>query len=344
MRRILSLLLMLTVGIVGSTAQGLWMNRLMDDFTAHGAKVSVSRINDKFHLSRRWNVAFDRDLPLANTVCIVLDSMARHAVESYRYECHRNGNDTITYSIAMRGYGNNDDYVLDLTRVADQSSTWTNDYNDFKKSHAYLYRNPYMQQERNFYNLLQGNNRRMYFGAREAVMFDYVQGHGNLIAMATQLNEAQGTYYHFVIAPLDSLLSTLNARKTPVHYRHEAGQPVDKATTYYYTDYLLPKSKGQSESRGTLYVVKADEGAAALYRTLLDAANRHLDENPTQCCVLEYTDRHFKLSGVRNTTKLLVNEIAESSFLMADLDRDGTLYVLRLEVDGEYWIPKNWKQ
>ena len=119
---------------------------------------------------------------------------------------------------------------------------------------------------------------------------------------------------------------------------------MDKATTYYFTDYLLPKSKGKSESRGTLYVVKADEGAAALYRTLLDAANRHLDENPTQCCVLEYTDRHFKLSGVRNTTKLLVNEIAESSFLMADLDRDGTLYVLRLEVDGEYWIPKNWKQ
>ena len=39
-----------------------------------------------------------------------------------------------------------------------------------------------------------------------------------------------------------------------------------------------------------------------------------------------------------------INEIAESSFLMADLDRDGTLYVLRLEVDGEYWIPKNWKQ
>ena len=105
MRRILNLLLMLTVGTVGSTAQGLWMNRLMDDFKAHGAKVSVSRINDKYHLSRRWNVAFDRDLPLANTVCIVLDSMARHAVESYRYECHRNGNDTITYSIAMRGYG-----------------------------------------------------------------------------------------------------------------------------------------------------------------------------------------------------------------------------------------------
>ena len=51
---------------------------------------------------------------------------------------------------------------------------------------------------------------------------------------------------------------------------------MDKATTYYFTDYLLPKSKGKSESRGTLYVVKADKGAAALYRTLLDAANRHL--------------------------------------------------------------------
>ena len=327
-----------------AAAQGMLLDWLMDDFVAHGAQVSVSRVNDKYHLSRRWNVAFDNDRPLADSICVFLDGLARHAVESFRYETHRNGQDTITYSIAMQGYGSNDDYVLDLTRVADASSTWTNDYNDFKKTHAYLYRNPYMVQERHFYNLLKGNNRRMYFGAREAVMFDYVQHHGNLIGMATQENKAKGTYYHFVIAPLDSLLGTLNARRTPVHYRHEAGQPTDKQSTYYYTDYLLPKLKGQSESVGTLYVVRADEGAAVLYRTLLDAANHHLDANPTQCCVLEYTDRHFKLSGVRNTTKLLVNEVAESSFLMADLDRDGTLYVLRLEVDGEYWIPKNWKQ
>jgi len=341
-RRIQTIVLLACVAAVAA-AQDMLIDRLMDDFVAHGAQVSVSRVNDKYHLSRRWNVAFDNDRPLADSICVFLDGLARHAVESFRYETHRNGQDTITYSIAMQGYGSNEDYVLDLTRVEDQSSTWTNDYNNFKKTHAYLYPNPYMMQERHFFHLLKGNNRRMYFGAREAVMFDYAQGHGNLIAMATQENKAKGTYYHFDISPLDSLLNTLSARKTSVHYKHEAGQPVDKATTYYYTDYLLPKSKGKSESRGTLYVIKADEDAAALYHTLLNAANHHLDANPTQCCVLEYTDHHFKLSGIRNTTKLLVNEIAESSFLMADLDRNGTLYILRLEVDGEYWIPKNRK-
>jgi hypothetical protein len=29
---------------------------------------------------------------------------------------------------------------------------------------------------------------------------------------------------------------------------------------------------------------------------------------------------------------------------MADLDKDGKLYILRLDVDGEYWIPRNWKE
>ena len=99
--------------------------------------------------------------------------------------------------------------------------------------------------------------------------------------------------------------------------------------------------KGKSESLGTLYVVN-DGGD--LYHRLLNAAKHHLDTNPTQCCVLEYTNRHFKLSGIKNTTKYRVNDIAESAFLMADLDKDGKLYILRLDVDGEYWIPRNWKE
>jgi len=177
-------------------------------------------------------------------------------------------------------------------------------------------------------------------------MFDYVLGRGNIIAMSTQVNNTQGTYYHFDISPLDSLLSALSEHGsvtavTPVHYSHASGEPITMSDTYYFTDYLLPKTKGKSESHGTLYVV--NDGAADLYLTLLNAAKHHMDMNPTQCCVLEYTNRHFKLSGIKNTTRYRVNEIAESAFLMADLDKSGTLYILRLDVDGEYWIPKDWK-
>ena len=158
--------------------------------------------------------------------------------------------------------------------------------------------------------------------------------------MTTQVNEAQGMYYHFDISPLDSLLNGI-ADSRPVHYSHASGAPILISDTYYFTDYLLPKTKGKSESLGTLYVVN-DGGD--LYHRLLNAAKHHLDTNPTQCCVLEYTNRHFKLSGIKNTTKYRVNDIAESAFLMADLDKDGKLYILRLDVDGEYWIPRNWKE
>ena len=345
MKRILTILL-LACCATRVAAQSVQLDDFIEHLTERGAKVSTSRVNDKYHLSRRYNVTFENDLPLADSICILLDRLARGAVESYRYESHRNGNDTITYSIALRGYGSKDDYLLDLARVEDPASSWTNDFSDFRKTHTYLYPNPYMQQELRFYKLLGGNNRRMFLGAREAVMFDYVQGRGNLIAMQTQINREKGMYFHFDISPLDSLLDALLApiaKPRPVHYEHAAGQPVDKSTTYYSTDYLLPSLRGKSESTGKLYVITARQGAARLYQELLQAAQHHLDVSPAQCCVLEYTNRHFKLSGVRNTVKLQVNDIAESSFLMADLDRDGTLYVLRLEVNGEYWIPKDWK-
>ena len=131
MRRILSFILLVSCAI-GVAAQDAQLDDLMKHLAERGVRMSVSRINDKFHLSRRYNVTFDNDLSMADSICTVLDRMARYAEESYRYESHRNGNDTITYSIAMRGYGIKDDYVLDLARVEDPSSSWTNDYSDFR--------------------------------------------------------------------------------------------------------------------------------------------------------------------------------------------------------------------
>jgi hypothetical protein len=50
------------------------------------------------------------------------------------------------------------------------------------------------------------------------------------------------------------------------------------------------------------------------------------------------------LSGIKNTTRLKVNHIAESSLLLGYIDRSGTVYILRLETNGEYWIPRNWQK
>lgn len=346
MRRLFCIILIMG-SIVSVSAQNRQLEDFMESLSERGARVSVSRVNDKYHLSRRYNVTFDHDSLLADSICIFLDRLARKAVESYRYESHRNGNDTITYSIGMRGYGNNEDYLIDLARVEPAFSSWFNDYSDFHNNHSWLYPNPYQQQEKRFMELLGSSNRKMYFGARESVLFDYVGGRGNIICASSKENDAMGTYYHFDISPLDSLLTVLlpsGTRQKRVHYQHVVGEPVDKSTTYYSTDYLLPKRKGNSESTGMLYVVGKKQGAERIYRQLLQAAQHHLDNNPTQCCVLEYTKSHFKLSGIKNTTKLLINQIAMSSFLMADLDKSGTLYILRLDVDGEYWIPRDWKQ
>jgi hypothetical protein len=275
--------------------------------------------------------------------------MIRNSIESYRYESHKNGKDTISYTIATKGYGEKEDYVLDVSRYENSEFGWTNDHKHFRKSHSFLYSNSFLQQELDFYNKLSGSSRKMYFGAKEAGMFDYVNGKGNIIYISNYENKAKGTYYNFDISPLDSALQSMvnthsNIRQVAVTYKHAAGERTDKESTYFYTHYILPEPDGESESQGQLYIIPASEASRTIYSSLLKEANRFLDTHLTQCCVLEYSSRHFMLSGIKNTTRLKVNHIAESSLLLGYINRSGTVYILRLETNGEYWIPRNWQK
>ena len=365
MKRIIITLLSCMTFLVAMAQETKWdaMSEFMERLSARGAKVVVARVNDKVQIGKRYNVVFDAEtlkqqeassdssqrIPLlVDSICLFLDQMSRRCVESYRYESHHNNSDTITYSIALRGYGKKNDYVLDLQKANDMANSWTNDYDLFLDRRKILYMNRYFMQERKFLEMLSGNNRNMYFGAREAVLFDYVNGKGNMIYMSTKANEAKGTYYHFKPESFDSLLNVLTSnqgvKSFPVHYQHREGESTDKATTYYSTDYLCPEHKGRSESKGTLYVVDSSELSAAIYQQLLQKAIHHVDTELTQCCELEYSASHFVFDGVKDTNRLLVNHQALSSFVMADIGKDGRLSILRLEVEGDYWIPRNWKK
>lgn len=334
------------------------IDNLMEGLSERGAKVIVSRVNDKYQIGTRYNVMFDREsltthdsslrVPsLVDSICLFLDRMSRNCVESYRYESHHNNSDTITYSIALKGYGENSDYVLDLQKGVDKGNAWTSDFKLFQARNKFLYLNRYFQQEQRFMKMLEGNSRNMYFGAKNAILFDYVNGKGNMISLSTSANEAMGTYYHFRPESFDSLLAVLTSQKGvekhSVHYVHGENESIDKATTYYSTDYLCPENKGKSESEGTLYVVNSKALSVSIYRQLLNEAIRHMDTEPTQCCELEYSGKHFVFDGISNTNRLLINRQALSSYVMADIGKDGTLSILRLEVEGEYWIPRNWE-
>ena len=358
------ILLALSIGISAQDSRNGKIDSFMNYLSDHGARISVSRVNDKHHIAKRYNVSFEKDSILAenevlsdqkriphlvDSICIFFDGMIRNSIESYRYESHKNGQDTISYTIATKGYGEKGDYVLDVSRYENSEFGWTNDHKHFRKSHSFLYSNSFLQQELDFYNKLSGSSRKMYFGAKEAGMFDYVNGKGNIIYISNYENKAKGTYYNFDISPLDSALQSMvnthsNIRQVAVTYKHAAGERTDKESTYFYTHYILPEPDGESESQGQLYIIPASGASRTIYSSLLKEANRFLDTHLTQCCVLEYSSRHFMLSGIKNTTRLKVNHIAESSLLLGYIDRSGTVYILRLETNGEYWIPRNWQK
>jgi len=360
----LILLSVTTVHVLAQAYQNPQIDAFMDYLSENGAKVSVSRVNDKYHVAKRYNVAFDKEsvmksgeklgetgrVPqIVDSICLFFDQMIRHSIESYRYESHKNGNDTITYSMAIKGYGTNGDYLLDNTRYESAAFSWTNDYNDFMRSHVFLYKNAFYKQEMDFYALLNGKNRKMYFGAKEAGLFDYTNGLGNMIYISNYENEAQGTYYNFDISPVDDALKKIlkkdgSIKRFSVKYVHGMEESNDKTTTYYATDYLAPDLKGQSESTGELYVIPASEGGRAKFKEVLDVANHHLDTHLTECCVLEYTKDRLILNGIKSTMKLQVNHQPLSATLLAKVDQEGNLYILRLDTEGEYWIPRDWHQ
>ena len=108
MKRFFTLIAILTIATCRLAAQE-WANKnkieaFMNELSDRGAKVAVSRVNDKYHLAKRYNVSFEnKNSGFVDSICSFFDGMVRHSAESFRYESHKNGKDTITYSMVIKG-------------------------------------------------------------------------------------------------------------------------------------------------------------------------------------------------------------------------------------------------
>ncbi len=341
-------------------AQNSKVEQYLERLAERGAKVSVARINDESRLGRRYHLRFENvdilqgnevidsshHVPaLVDSICLFLDGMALNSVEAYRYNKRSCLCDTITYSLSLRAYGENEDYVIEPEATSEFYSTPMNER--FRQYHSGVYENSYTRYEKILRSSLKGKNRRAFMGAKELILFDYVNGRGNLIYMNNVENDEYRSFFNFHMEPFDSVLASAMAevkvRKHKVEYTHRDDESLDRNSAYYYTEELLYGSNF-SHSKGTLYVVDAPDEARHTYERLFHKAYSHMDREKGQACVMEYSNRHFSLCGVKSINRLKVNNDPRSSYVIADLGNDGRLYVLRLEVEGEYWIPKDWKR
>ncbi len=347
--------------ILSANAQGCKIDNYLESLAQRGAKVSVARITDKYRNGKRYSVYFDNEsilqkgerldsnhtVPvLVDSIRLFLDGLSLSAVETYRYCTHKMGTDTISYSLSLKAYGEYEDYIIE---PESKPEIWyqINESNFFNQYHFNSYDNSYKQYERSLYQSLKGKNRRAFMGAKEFLLFDYVNNRGNIIYMRNQEGTNMNGAYDFHIESFDSLLNKLMAevsvRKYSVEYIHKGEEGLDKNTSYYFTDGLFYGSD-DSHSKGTLYIINSLDEARKVYSQLFSRAERHMDEEHMQSCVMEYSNRHFSLSGIKSMVKLQVNNLPLSSYVIADMSKDGKLSILRLEIEGEYWIPKEWKK
>ena len=378
--KLLSLIISLTSlsAFAQSNEESQW-DSFIDYLSNNGAKISVSHMNDVKRKATRYNVVFEnKDIlrqgeqldenyrvpKLVDSIKVFLDNKARHSLESYRYENHSGMTDTITYSLALRGYGKNSDYLLDLDKAYSNSFQWSGDGDKLVQTHVATYPSRHQLQEAKMLLSFKDRNRKMWFKARKTCLFDYVNGTGNLLILSTEENDAKSAYHNFHIDSFDSILSKTtmeaSARAYPVKYKYdnekeesaEMLQPLKiiesikkgtDNTTYYHSTLFNTDDLGTSESSGTLYIISKEDAKEA-YHTLFKYAKTYVNNHPEECCEIEYSNRHFSFSGLRSTTKYRVNHIALSDYVLAEMSKDGTLYILRLNVTGDYWIPKNWKQ
>lgn len=351
----------------------------IDYLSNNGAKISVSQMNDVNRKATRYNVVFEnKDIlskgeqldeynrvpKLVDSIKVFLDNKARHSLESYRYENHSGMTDTITYSLALRGFGKKNDYLLDLDKAYSNSFQWSGDGNKLMQAHTATYPSRHQLQEVKMLLSFKDRNRKMWFKAKKTCLFDYVNGTGSLLILSTEENDAKSAYHNFHIDSFDSLLSKTtkeaSAKAYPVKYKYDneneesAGmiQPLNviekikKGTdnaTYYHSTLFNTDDLGASESTGTLYVINKGN-VKDTYNTLLKSAKAYVNNHPEECCEIEYSNHHFSFSGLRSTTKFKINHIALSDYVLAEMGKDGNLYILRLNVTGDYWIPKGWKQ
>ena len=354
------MIMIMMLSCLAVCAQNDDVGQYLESLALQGAKVSVARINEKGRLGRRVYVRFeDADVlakgekldsvhrvpRMVDSICLYLERVALHAVEAYRYNKHSQGKDTIAYSLSIKAYGDNEDCMLEPEEYGDYYYDTMEDY--FRRYHSSTYENSYRRFENELFSTLKGKNRRTYYGAKEFVIFDYVNGRGNIIYMENKENEFYKSYFGFHIDAFDELLDGLmteaKAKRHSVEYVHGEVDGMDRSNAYYLTDGLYYGSN-DSHTKGTLYVVESPEDARRIYDQLFRKAESHMDNELGQCCVMEYSNRSFSLCGIKNITKLVVNNLALSSYVVADMGNDGRLYVLRLEVEGEYWIPKDWKR
>lgn len=347
--------------LVCLTAQGQTPNaqfRQLEDYLYRkGFNVRLSQYNGGDGLSRQWYVhisadriklqlgmriggnedAYARQLLIDSINALrqqelmeVLDSIrhafarvSKDATESYLYEAHQNGVDTIKYSLGMKA---KDSSALVFSGEDNRGERFYVDPSEFM-DFRYSSKAPV------------ANNREWGFGVLSH-MFKYTSG-----LPWDDLKDFDRVAFEQLIQPvLKRAMKLKGAKEYPVYWRYDKGFDDNVGGGG-----LLRKQVGLNNeglTTGIDYVIpfpRYGDAAHALLRELDSLSHGYVDAHPEQRYLYNFPSRFFPDPEIGQAILTGYSLGHDANYvLMYGLESDGFLHILSICTDGELWMPLDW--
>ena len=249
--------------------------------------------------------------------------LGKDASESYLYEYHKDGTDTIKYSLAFR----RDDGALRTYRY--NNSVYFNNAGEVA-----------------LFDYTRSNDSDGW-GATDWGYYSHLYTIPNDISW-DDMQPFDHAAFEALIAPaLKAAKKLKGAKAYPVYWRHDEGFNDDVGPN----GNLVGKTVRQSDyghnshyglTTGTLYFIpiQREAEAKALYRQLDSLAHSYVDSHPEQYYTYTFSS-DFRYGNLRDM--VLGQDIKDdSNYSLKALADDTGFYILSINTKGELWIPRDW--
>lgn len=249
--------------------------------------------------------------------------LGKDASESYLYEYHKDGTDTIKYSLAFR----RDDGALRTYRY--NNSVYFNNAGEVA-----------------LFDYTRSNDSDGW-GATDWGYYSHLYTIGNDISW-DDMQPFDHAAFEALIAPaLKAAKKLKGAKAYPVYWRHDEGFNDDVGPN----GNLVGKTVRQSDygpnshyglTTGTLYFIpiQREAEAKALYRQIDSLAHSYVDSHPEQYYTYTFSS-DFRYGNLRDMV-LGQDFKDDSNYSLKALADDTGFYILSINTKGELWIPRDW--
>ena len=259
---------------------------------------------------------------ILDSIRITFATLGKDASENYMYEYHKNGVDTISYSLAFQ-----------LENDTLHSSRYNNlvIFDRAREAALFDYHKGYNEW---FGGTEETGNYNHYYSIPTGITWNDMQPFDTVA-------------FNSRIQPVLKQLKKLKGAKTyPVYWRHDEGfKNDDDFVRWISFQSENSDNKHTGLTTGIHYFIPSQhkDEAEAIYRQLDSLAYDYVNSHPNQFYSYNYT-RRFPYLNIKDIVTGHNFKEDKEFYLSCMCDRDGNYHILTLNNKGELWIPRDWQK